>query len=281
MDVKNFNLPVLILTPGRSATHTIGNTLNHNGIINVNFHSLPEAEFSRGRMKPGDIEDLWYRRYVTRRMIDLSKGNSRWKIITLVREPVANICSRVFKGLDLCFPQLLGLPDEQKFEGIMECLHDHLVSADSNANCDGMNPFFVNNWFDKELKGTFEFDIFSIPVNRNADFQIYETKHADILMIKVGRLSDCFQQALSPFLGRPITQLYNSNMAWVKSYAQMYDRVKKTFKLPLQTLEYIYSQNQYIRHFYSDDQIAGFIRRWADMEKLSVKQDHTVLSVAK
>ena len=89
-------------------------------------------------------------------------------------------------------------------------------------------------------------------------------------MIKVERLSNCFQQAFSSFLGQPITQLHNYNLTRKKPLARVYDGVKKTLKVPLRTLEHIYSNSRFVRHFYSHDQIAGFIQQWADEPTINV-----------
>lgn len=267
MDISN--LPVLIFSPERTGTQTMQVTLTHNGITSVDLHSILTTEHNIKRMNPDDINDLNYRQYLTRSMIDYSKGKSRWKIITLIREPIIDMCSILFQNFSRYTPQLLTLPDEQMFDGVMEYLHSRLTPGDHVPAYDFRSPFYINSWFDIQLKEVFGFDIFSVPFNRNADFQIYETEHADILLIKLERLSDCFQQALSPFLGHPITQLNNNNFTSNKPRAQMYDRVKKTLKLSPQNLEYIYSSSRYLWHFYSSDQIAGFIRRWTDERELS------------
>jgi len=268
------NLPVLIYQPGKCGSHTIERTLLRNGIPSIAIHFLSWKKVLHDTKARLNQKELNRTQYSIRRTIDIAPENVRWKVITIVRETVGRTCSANFGNRDRFFPHLVGQPEEQMFNAIMDRSLGYLKGLNTKGS-------YTDSWFDRELKEVFGYDIFSVPFDRSQGFQIYRTPRADILLLKSERISECFQQALSLFLGRNITQLHNCNLASGASRTpnvHMYNRMKRELKMPLRDLQQVYSK-RYIQHFYTPDEIEGFIQRWVDTEPLFVKQDHTPLPV--
>ena len=70
-------------------------------------------------------------RRTVRRTIDVAPDNVRWKIVTIVREPVARICSGVLESRNRFFPHAVDLPDEQMFTAIMGGAYSRLKLLDT------------------------------------------------------------------------------------------------------------------------------------------------------
>lgn len=272
--METTNLPVLIYQPGKCGSHTIERTLCRNGIPSIAMHALAWKEIHRAENLYPEKKEMHHMRRTVRRTIDVAPDNVRWKVITIVRETVAHSCSSSFGNRKRFFPNLIDQPEEQMLAAIVDKTLSDLKDL-------GTQESYTDLWFDREMKEVFECDVFSVPFNRSQGFQIYRAPRADILLFKSEQLSECFQQALSLFLDCNITQLQNCNVASGARGTpseQMYERMKRAAKMPLCDLQQVYSK-RYIKHFYTPDQIAGFIQKWVDMEQLPVKQDHTTLSI--
>ena len=266
-DVDTSNLPVLVYQPGKVGSKTIERSLTRNGIPSISTHFLSWEKVLSDIKTRLNQKELNRTQYAIRRMIDLAPANVRWKVITLVREPIARACSATVQNKDRFFPHLVGQPEEQMFNAVMDRSYGYLKGLDTKEA-------YTDTWFDGELKDVFGYDIFSVPFDRSQGFQIYKTPRADILLFKLEQLSECFQKAFSLFFGRPITQLHNTNVTRDKSDAQMYDRAKRELKMSRRDLQQVYSK-RYIKHFYTPDQIEGFIQRWVDTDQSLAKKEHS------
>jgi hypothetical protein len=85
----------------------------------------------------------------------------------------------------------------------------------------------------------------------------------DLLLIRVEDLNRCASQAFSEFLGLPELPLINENVGSAKAYASLYKTFKDSVKLPESYIDQMYA-TKYMRHFYSDREIAAFKKRWAE-----------------
>ncbi len=81
--------------------------------------------------------------------MDSSWGKIRWKVITLVREPIARAISDVFQNVYAIIPRINRLSEKEAFASVSEHILEHLNSF-NEAND------YVCTWFDREIKAVFE-----------------------------------------------------------------------------------------------------------------------------
>jgi hypothetical protein len=247
-------LPVLIFQMGKVGSQTLQHTLANSGIPCISVHGLSYEGIDYTERTVGVTKDTRDRRSI-RRLIDLGRGRMRWKVITLVRDPVARLVSDAFQNGPRYLPDAPPLEDGVLAYG---AIVDFI-----RRRCRGLNPFSTTDfctWFDLELRKVFDFDIFSVPFT-GQEYQVYRTANADILLLKLETFNQTIQPAIMELLNTTISLLVYSNVGAIKPYRRLYDLVLDTLTIPAEDLDRIY-QARYVRHFYSPAQIDGFRRRW-------------------
>lgn len=187
----------------------------------------------------------------------LAKNNDGkwWKIVTLIRDPIARNVSSLFQIIERWFPDFShrasrgAISTDELTEIFFHDLHRKLDPYEL--------PF---RWFSAELEPVFGIDVLSSEFSKSAGYKIYKDERVELLLIKVEELDRCFAQAIKEFLGVDVP-LINANVASEKVYYSLYQDFLRALKLPDAYLEKMYSC-KYVQHFYSESEISGFMRKW-------------------
>jgi hypothetical protein len=190
-----------------------------------------------------------------RQLLDQGEAFSRkWKIITLMRDPIAKNMSTFF---------------EASASKIMS--DDYVDKATQTSDLDGLIQKFVyefghkkyTSWFDLHLNKPFRIDIFASEFPKSKGYQILKFSHnVEVLVLKLEKLNDCFQQAFAEFLGIEDLELVNYNLTSQKKDSNTYKEFTKKIKFSRDFLEAVYD-SEVVRHFYSEAEVAGFIQKWS------------------
>ena len=174
----------------------------------------------------------------------------RIKIITMVREPLMREVSDIFENWR-------GLLKADSINNLsFQMLKDYL---------DTHSHEYVLNWFDSEFKEYLDFDIYSAPFDKEKGFSIYKTTKADILCIKLEKLNECITTAIKEFSGLTIENSSSANSSEQKPGKELYRLLNKNYKAPKSKLQTLY-QSKYVTHFYNNEEINSFIRKWSHGE---------------
>ena len=192
---------------------------------------------------------LWHSLFLQDKL--KQKPSKKWKVITLVRDPIARNISAFFQTKHLLRADdqrvLLSSTDSEELKGLfLENFYAHEAPI---------------KWFDDELKPVFGIDVFDRSFPREAGYCIYEGEIADVLLIRLEDLARCQTEAIREFLGVDNFQMRKTNVGKDKSYSEAYSRMLSSIRLPETYLEQMY-QSKYAQHFYSRDEIAKFSQRW-------------------
>lgn len=186
------------------------------------------------------------------------KTNNKWKIITLVRDPIARDISDLFQN----FQRLLGehLDSSGKIKDINKII-ELLQAKFANYN---QESDFASTWFDRELKTRFNVDVYDYPFDQEQGFSIINHHQADILVMRLENLNQSLNQACQEFLGIHLTEqdIANKNVSQDKQYFDDYKYVVKNIIIPRETCQKIYA-SKYVRHFYTQEMIDKFISKWS------------------
>ncbi len=192
---------------------------------------------------------------ISRLLMDqLERDNgARWKIVTLVRDPVARNLSLLFQVGDLL------LPNFQRGSRICGSEVERL-----SARIEERYPAQVRclNWFADELEPVFGVDVLAAPFPRKRGYAIYRGDRADVLLIKLERLEERANEALGEFLGLDEFRLIERNVSARKPYAAAYRRFLREVALSDAYLDRFYD-TPLMRHLYTDRELAGFRARWS------------------
>jgi hypothetical protein len=218
-------------------------SLNHLDEIEANAMTRPNPEVQLPTMQGNRA---------LRKLIDQNQRKT-WKLISLVRDPVARNVAWFFHKLDLLVPDWREKwkQDSLSLEQLQELFLDR-------NQVDHKSP---ETWFDNEMLAVFSIDVFAEPFPTSLGYKIYEgSPRASLLLIRLENLSACAPKAMKEFLALDDFLLISSNMGDDKAYAEVY-RTFRRLPLPRTYVEEIYS-TRLARHFYSEQEIEKFTGVW-------------------
>jgi hypothetical protein len=205
-----------------------------------------------------NIPRKWFRasernRAVSDRVLKRDTSGPRWKIITMVREPVVNNISSFFHN-HFWWPKEIA----------------QTVARDPDAALKQLTQLFFEryphdqplNWFDLEVLPMYGLDVYATSFPTERGYQICATEYADVLLIRLESLKTAGPAGLSEFLGIDNITLVNDNLAEDKWYNDIYRRFMKELVLPEEYLDRAYSSKM-ARHFYSEAEIEKFRKHWS------------------
>jgi len=176
------------------------------------------------------------------------KPGHRLRVITLVREPVANNISMFFEVLD----------------------HYTGTSAiESSLDIDEMIEVFLSRymhrrpltWLDTELKRMLGIDVFRHPFPQDQGFATLHADNVDLLVLKLELDDESKARAIADFLGLDSLELVRSNVSSKRDHASKYEEFKRRIRVPDSLLDLMY-ESKYAKFFYSADELSRYRARW-------------------
>jgi hypothetical protein len=268
--------PIVIHNMAKVGSKTIMNSLKvYDPRLKVyQTHFLTPAGLNHAEEKmeklPGRVWDHIDECRKISREIRSSPESRQWKMISLVRDPVARDMSYFFHCLTFLYPEV-----ESDFLTGRVGLQ-HLIRL-FQENLDESSPLhFVQHplkWFDLELKPLFGIDVFSEPFPKEQGYCIYKSQKAVLLVLRLESLEECVGEAFNEFLGIKDFRLVPFNTAEQKikipgtKYYALYEDFKREIHLSPAYLDKMYS-SKLVKHFYTEEEIESFRQRWRVLHEL-------------
>jgi hypothetical protein len=225
-------------------------------VHHVHFLSWPGIEEAKSyflTLENPEIPEHIERSQKLRRAID-NNPESPWKVITLVRDPIARDISDFFENVDKYWPELLNERGNLRRDDALAFIRDKFLEYDENTN-------YTCTWFDKELKRAFGIDVYGYPFDYESGYITLSRGRVDVLVMRLEDLNECFDIALEDFLDLNSIELVRANVGRKKRHAEAYRDIRARLRLPRSVCERIYA-SKYARHFYSDMK-EELIERWS------------------
>lgn len=187
-------------------------------------------------------------------------------MITGMREPVARSLSVALQMVSSLFAgDIVADPDEAATRlgrHLRELWLDPAGDDPSRrvAEYAVQAPLF---WFAEEIEQPFGFDLLAQPFDRDQGYQLLEHGGIRLLLYRQEDAPAGIEAGLARLLPGSQITLARVNDASHKGEAAIYARLKESFRLPREALARIYD-NPYVRHFYDQQDIDGFVARWAE-----------------
>ncbi len=260
---KNFSTipPILVYQMGKVGSHAVYSALQQANIpyplFHVHFLSDTGLKLTENYLRKRSLPvppHLSIGKALRKRII--SDENIRWKIITLVREPIGRDVSDFFENVE-CYPSYLIDKDGAiKKDELVHYLHNKFVEFDESLS-------YVCTWFDREIKSVFNIDVYAHPFDVEAGFTIIRHQNIEVLILRLEDLSRNFDDAINTFLRpeNPIL-LSQSNATSEKKHSATYRYVREHLVLPKSTCARVYS-SRYVTHFYPQSMKDTFSRKWS------------------
>ncbi len=250
--------PILVWQMGKVGSSSILTSLKHAVGQSPLFHIhlLSDTMLKKGELyKKSKIQgNRAYLRNVCMRKILISsmKAGQKWKIISLVREPVGRNLSSFFQNLDLFYS-----------DKVLQNTNFSNLSVDNLIET-FLNKFDHNRpleWFDEEIKELLGLDVFLEGFPASRGYKTYTGENFDLLLLRMEDLNEIASEAFPPFLGLPSFELISKNVGSDKTYANKYREVKKQIAFSGEYLDRCYN-SKYAQHFYTDKELEEYRKRW-------------------
>ena len=233
--------------------------LSHEWIKKVN-DQYRKASKVHGRSQIGQhvLESMYLRT-----LLDRQFETIEWKIITIVRDPVARNISTFFQALPIYFPELHknqerdALSSDLRLPGLVSAFEERFEEHDTPLT-----------WFETHLKPVFGIDVYQKPFPNNVGYQIIQHKNVGVLVMRLEDLERNARKGFKEFIGVKNFTIHPQNISESKPYADIYKKFKLFFKPSNDYLNRMYN-SRYMRHFYSPNEILKFQKNWEKSESYS------------
>jgi hypothetical protein len=191
----------------------------------------------------------------------LADGRPRaWKVISLVRDPIARDVSSYLQLVHFAHPGLTS-PTVQEKKIARAAAYQFALYDEARSH--------HARWFDIEVRAMFGIDAFATPFDHERRRLRVRSGNVDLLVLRVEDLADTLSTSLASFLDADpadIPAVYASSRHPTKvapAYdVAVYRRIVAEVRVPRHRSEPVYA-SRFARHFYTDAERAAFAARWA------------------
>jgi len=230
------NPTVLIYQMGRVGSNTIRTLVESWDQPVYHTHTImcEEGEFG----KPSPEFNL---------SMELHKQENPWKIISLVREPIA-------RGLSAFFWQI-----KKYYSGNTQTYRAEMLKA----FIEKYPQEHTIRWFDKELIPFLDYDLYTtVPFDKEKGYMLYTTPLADLLILQTEMLNVKSKDALEEFFQRSLNHdVVEEGKSMGKPYGGAFQTFHEKVVFPKPFVDQLYS-DKYVTHFYSERMIEEFKKKW-------------------
>jgi hypothetical protein len=175
-----------------------------------------------------------------------------WKVVTMVRDPIARNLSFIFQLGRRLIPDFEERCDAGRLDPV-EIFERFAQRYPAQVDC--------LRWFRDELDAVFGVNPFAQPFDHAAGFQLYRGPTVGVLLIRTEDLDRCGALALRGFLGLGEFRRRRANLGVGKSNGRRYAELLARLRLPARYVDRVYD-NALVQHFYTADELDRFRMRW-------------------
>lgn len=259
--------PVIIYAMPKSGTSTIEATLKHAGIPVYKAHRLSEQGLTLAEAKIQKYQNVrFFNIQKISRVLQQKIAKSPdipWKIITLAREPIAQVISALFQGIEYFQADLIDAEGNIKIQPTIEYLQQRFSEYTHTPDEKKLNWYNIN-WFEHELKVVFNIDVYQYPYEFERGFTIINQGLVEVLVIRMKDLDHHFSRSAQQLLGlnSPL-DIKRENIGRNKRFYTAYKTIQQKIILPEDVCKAIYS-SRYAQHFYTQAERDLLIQKWSN-----------------
>jgi Putative capsular polysaccharide synthesis protein len=228
-------------------------TLTTRGIHETEEHYYGDRLRSTSPSQWPNTKHLFVSHYLFKQLQQRGSNKKHWKIISLVRDPIARNISDFFENIEIFIPDYYAR--RRCNEITANVLSKYFLTQYPDHNV----PL---TWLDVELHSVFGVDVYATDFPKPCGYQIYAAKNADVLILRLESLATCLAPALKEFLGLPHGEPVNANQAANKEYYTAYREFRSQTTIPAAYLDRMYT-SRYAQHFYTPEELNGFRAKWS------------------
>ena len=253
---------VIIHTPGHVGSSTVykslkGHTSPSSALFDI--HSLHQRWNTKS-----PIPSVSARHIVQEAIADSAKKllkKKKVKLIYIVRDPVSRALSGYFQGFKIWYKKK-SLADIKVFNKEFDTIYSKITGPEFKSSFLSETVTYQANWIEKEVKPFFDISIEKDLLETHADYHIYKKDNIEMLVLKLEKLNQTFENAIEKFLGIKVRLVKaNSHKGREGANFEFYSFFKNRFKLPENAVNEIYGQ-PFVKKFYTTGEIEQFKNTW-------------------
>ncbi|MGD1911142.1 MAG: putative capsular polysaccharide synthesis family protein [Rivularia sp. (in: cyanobacteria)] len=263
LSMATWGNPIIVYQMPKTGSASIAASLKKIGFHNV-FHIH--------KLDPNDNYPFKYSQKLSALLNHkVNNTNTKFKVITCVRDPIARNVSDLFQILKmgqkfhcngLVYP--LTFPSSEKF-------------LKQNMELDEIRELFLKNypyhdlplsWLDEHINKNLGIDLFSYNFPKDKGYLRIYKDNIELLVLKLESSDAIKEEQISEFVGNNRFKLIKTNVTSddTYDYSRLYNEFKKNLHIPLDYLEKMYS-SKFVNHFYSEQEVE-FMRSYWLREKM-------------
>lgn len=181
-----------------------------------------------------------------------------WKVVSLVREPIARDISAYVQMVDVLHPELLGA-DGPRIDRIARAATVQFMTFDENDS-------YTCTWFDYEIGPVLGIDVYAHPFDHTNGYLRIRQGNVDLLVLRLEDLNRNCERVLSEFTGQRVRMVRASSRSPEKlqeAYTEdVYRRIVRKVIVPARVCARVYG-SRYARHFYTRDELLAYAAKWS------------------
>lgn len=252
---------IIVHQMGRAASMTLVNTIraSNPGVSVLHTHWLNAANVRERLERVRDRETPWHLAISRTLHEELGESDLRrypFRIVSVIREPVARNVSAFFLDLDRFIPNLdrrlraADLATEELVEVFLNDFPHHEALE----------------WFQSQLNEPLDIDWFSQPFPTEKGWQLRDFDNRQMLLIRTDDLNRCYQEAFGALLGTSPERLEQSHVSNRSSpYADLIAQFRRAVRLPQSYLDHVYA-TPFVSHFFTQQEIDRYRDKWLGLE---------------
>jgi hypothetical protein len=256
---------VLVYQMGKVGSGSVMRALEAEAVPAFHVHNLApdqltrSGELHRNAFGRFDIDYTWYIGCALSRRIQAAPPGRRFRVITLVRDPIAREVSGIFQVPELYGPDLVDAERRFDVERVLARLRVRFCEEPENG-CG-----YTFTWFDREVRAVLGVDVLGSPFPRERGYTVLTGERASVLVLRTEDLDQTLVPGLEELLGvRKHVAAPRANVRDDEGRAAAaYREVRERLRLPREVVRQIYA-HPFVRHFYPDAMIERFAARWTE-----------------
>ncbi len=178
---------------------------------------------------------------------------AKWRVVTLVREPVTRTIAAFFRRFPLNHPGLDAHFHEDP-DNAGRLIELFLDPGEQERQV-------ISEWFDREVKATLDIEVFASPFPVADGCATFHSAVCDLLLLRYKDLGTRGGEALRRFLGAEALEVTTA-AGDVEPWAEARERFEAEIQLPPAWLDALL-ESHFARHFYTPDERAAFRAHWS------------------
>jgi hypothetical protein len=187
------------------------------------------------------------------RLRPMAKAKDReMALVTLVREPIARSVSSFFQRhyaspVDMTAAD----PSPDDVAATVAELHELLPEMITSNDV----------WFDRQMVGVFDVDLFDAPFDPKAGFAHYRHGPVAQAVIRSDRFDELYRPAIEPIIGHGLGSVRHANVGRAKQYRAHRRATMQAFRLTTDEIDLALS-TRVLQHYFSADERDELVRTW-------------------